>query len=264
MERRDVRGHYEELAAEYDEHWVYGPDYIPWMSARIAEALRLTATDRIADIGSGTGLFAREVAASLKLRQPILCVDPSEAMLRQIGTPPPPALHPIVASAEDIAEERISLPYEQLDAMWLKESVHHLPDQARTLHGLAARLAPGGRLLVVMLPAAIQYPLFEAALARFEELQPDPADIVSHLRAAGLEAGLTHVEHELRIDRDKYLAMVQARYMSLLSTFSDSEIEKGIEEMRAAHPEPVLVFPDRFAFILGERTAVGDRQGGDA
>ena len=31
MERRgDVRGHYEELAAEYDEHWIYGPDYIPW------------------------------------------------------------------------------------------------------------------------------------------------------------------------------------------------------------------------------------------
>jgi hypothetical protein len=47
--------------------------------------------------------------------------------------------------------------------------------------------------------------------------------------------------------------MTRARYMSLLSTFSDSEIEKGIEEMRAAHPEPVLVFPDRFAFVLGRR-----------
>ncbi|MFF3518895.1 hypothetical protein [Streptomyces sp. NPDC002573] len=47
--------------------------------------------------------------------------------------------------------------------------------------------------------------------------------------------------------------MVRARYMSLLSTFSDSEIEKGIEEMRVAHPEPVLVFADRFAFVLGRR-----------
>jgi hypothetical protein len=41
--------------------------------------------------------------------------------------------------------------------------------------------------------------------------------------------------------------------MSLLSTFSDSEIEEGVEEMQAAHPEPVLVFPDRFAFVLGQR-----------
>ncbi|GAA3811405.1 class I SAM-dependent methyltransferase [Streptomyces phyllanthi] len=259
MERRgnDVRGHYDGLAAEYDEHWVYGPDYIPWMSGRITEALRLSPADRIADIGSGTGLFAREVARQLQPRQPILCVDPSEAMLRQLGTPPPPALTPIVASAEDIAEGRADLPYERLDAMWLKESVHHVADQARTLGGLADRLAPGGRLLVVMLPATIQYPLFQAALNRFEELQPDPAGIEGHLRAAGLEAGLTHVEHELRIDREKYFGMVRARYMSLLSTFSDGEIEKGIEEMRAAHPEPVLVFPDRFAFVLGKRHGEG-------
>ncbi|GAA0612332.1 hypothetical protein [Streptomyces crystallinus] len=42
--------------------------------------------------------------------------------------------------------------------------------------------------------------------------------------------------------------------MSLLSTFSDSELEKGLEEMHAAHPGPELVFPDRFAFIRGHRT----------
>ncbi|MFF3919491.1 class I SAM-dependent methyltransferase [Streptomyces sp. NPDC001852] len=253
MERRDVRGHYEELAAEYDEHWIYGPHYVPWMSGRIAEALRLAPTDRIADVGSGTGLFAREVANQLRPRHPILCVDPSEAMLGQLGSPPPADLTPIVASAEDIAEGRIRLPYERLDAMWLKESVHHVADPAHTLRGLVGRLAPGGRLLVVMLPATIQYPLFRAALARFEELQPDPAVIEGHLRAAGLEASLSYVEHELRIERDKYLGMVRARYMSLLATFSDSEIEKGIEEMRIAHPEPVLVFPDRFAFVLGRR-----------
>lgn len=253
MERRDVRGHYEELAADYDEHWVYGPDYIPWMSARITEALRLTPADRIADIGSGTGLFAREVAATLRARHPILCIDPSAAMLDQLGSPTPAGLAPLVASAEDIADGRVTLPYEQLDAMWLKESVHHLSDPARTLSGLADRLAPGGRLLVVMLPLTIRYPLFDAALARFEELQPDPNDIVGHLRDAGLDAELGHVEHELRIDKERYLGMVRARYMSLLSTFSDSELEKGIEEMRAAHPEPVLVFPDRFAFVSAER-----------
>ncbi|WP_330336838.1 class I SAM-dependent methyltransferase [Streptomyces sp. NBC_00557] len=241
------------MAAEYDEHWLYGPHYVPWMSGRIVEALRLAPTDRIADVGSGTGLFAKEVANQLRPRHPLLCVDPSEAMLSQLGTPRPADLMPIVASAEDIAEGRRRLPYERLDAMWLKESVHHVADPARTLRGLADQLAPGGRLLVVMLPATIQYPLFQAALARFEELQPDPAVIEGHLRAAGLEASLSYVEHELRIDRDKYLGMVSARYMSLLSTFSDSEIEKGVEEMRVAHPEPVLVFPDRFAFVLGRR-----------
>ncbi|MFG3102861.1 class I SAM-dependent methyltransferase [Streptomyces sp. NPDC048182] len=223
------------------------------MSGRIAEALRLDSTDRIADIGSGTGLFAKEVAGQLCPRHPILCVDPSEAMLGGLGDPLPSGLAPVVASAEDVAEGRARLPYEELDAIWLKESVHHVTDQAGTLHGLADRLAPAGRLLIVMLPATIRYPLFEAALARFAELQPDPAVIEGHLREAGLDTRITHVEHELRIDRDRYLDMVRARYMSLLSTFTDSELREGVEEMRAAHPEPELIIPDRFAFVLGRR-----------
>ncbi|GGK11194.1 hypothetical protein GCM10011583_49140 [Streptomyces camponoticapitis] len=257
MERRDVRGHYEDLAAEYDEHWVYGPDYVPWMSARIMEALRLSSKDRIADVGCGTGLFAREVARSVQPRHPILCVDPSEAMLRQIGTPAPEGLTKVVGSAEDIAEGRVGLPYERLDALWLKESVHHLAEAGRTLRSLAARLAAGGRILVVMLPATIRYPLFQDALTRFEELQPDPEIILRHLRAAELDVELTHVEHELRVKRDTYFRMVRSRYMSLLSTFSDRELDKGIDEMREAHPEPVLVFPDRFAFITGVRRGEG-------
>ncbi|MGH3313532.1 MAG: class I SAM-dependent methyltransferase [Streptomyces sp.] len=254
MEQRDVDGHYEELAAAYEDHWVYGPDHIPWISARIAEALRLSPADRIADIGCGTGLFAREVARTVQPEHPVLCADPSAAMLRRLGAPPPSGLTPLLASAEDIAEGRAELPSEQLDAVWLKEAVHHLADPAATLRGLAQRLAPGGRLLVVMLPATIRYPLFRSALDRFEELQPDPAGIARHLEAAGLATRLFHVEHEVRLDREKYVGMVRARYMSLLSTFSDSEIERGIAEMEAAHPESVLVFPDRFAFVLGART----------
>ncbi|MEW1722333.1 methyltransferase domain-containing protein [Streptomyces sp. NPDC093109] len=259
MDQRAGAEHYAEIAAAYDGHWVYGAEYVPWMSARIAEALDLSATDRIADIGGGTGLFAREVARIVRPERPILCVDPSEAMLRQIpapdrsGSPLSESLTPVLASAEDIADARTVLPYPELDAVWLKESVHHVTDPGATLRGLAQRLAPQGRLLVVMLPATIQYPLFRAALDRFEELQPDPADIEAHLERAGLRTRLFHVEHELRIDRAKYLAMVRGRYMSLLSTFDDREIEEGIEEIRATHPEPVLVFPDRFAFVLGVR-----------
>ncbi|MFI9588304.1 ATP-binding protein [Streptomyces sp. NPDC052236] len=68
------------------------------MSARIAEALSIASSDRIADIGSGTGLFAREVSRIVHPEQPILCVDPSEAMLRQINRQSLPGLTTIPAS----------------------------------------------------------------------------------------------------------------------------------------------------------------------
>ena len=254
--------HYEGLAAEYDKHWDYRPGYVEWMSARLGEALSLTPSDRMADIGCGTGLFAREIVRTVGPEHPVLCVDPSEAMLRGIGAPPPDGLTPVLASAEDVAEARVPLPYDRLDAVWLKESVHHLDDPARTLAGLARLLAPGGRMLIAMLPKTIEYPLFRAALRRFEELQPDPEDMARHLTGAGLRARVFHVQHELRIGRDRYLDMVRARYMSLLSEFDDAEITAGTEEMRAAHPEEELVFPDRFAFIVGARVG-GEAGAGD-
>ncbi|MEW2526472.1 methyltransferase [Streptomyces sp. NPDC047071] len=253
MSNGDVHEHYKEVAADYDKHWNYRPGYVEWMSTRLTETLSLSTTDRMADVGCGTGLFAREIARAVSPEQPILCIDPSRAMLHAMGEPPPAGLTPIEALAEDIAEESTALPYEQLDAIWLKESVHHLADPGRTLAGLARRLSPGGRLLVVMLPKTIEYPLFASALRHFEELQPDPKDIADHLTAAGLDTRITHVQHELRIGRDRYLEMVRGRYMSLLSDFDDTALEAGIEEMRAAHPEEELVFPDRFAFIIGVR-----------
>jgi len=249
--RRDMGEHYQNLASMYDDNWAYSPAFVRWMSGQIASALGLSANDRMADIGCGTGLFADGIARALRPHQPVLCVDPSAAMLDQL--PSSPVLSPLRASAEEIADQTVPLPYERLDAMWLKESVHHVTDPASTLRGLARLLAPGGRLLVAMLPTTIDYPLFAEALKRYEELQPDPAAIAQHLADAGLRAELTFVEHELRLDSERYLSMVRSRYMSVLSTFSDEELDAGIEEIRARHPEREVVFPDRFAFVLGVR-----------
>jgi hypothetical protein len=45
--------------------------------------------------------------------------------------------------------------------------------------------------------------------------------------------------------------MVRSRHMSLLSEFDDAELENGIGEIEREHPEEVLEFDDRFAFVLG-------------
>ncbi|GAA0618169.1 hypothetical protein GCM10010394_55640 [Streptomyces crystallinus] len=252
MEGVGGAGHYGRLARDFDRYWAYSPAFVAWMAGRITHALSLSPGDRIADIGAGTGLYAREVARAVRPAHPVVCADPSPAMLARLNSPSP-YLAPLLASAEDVAEGRVDLPCERFDAVWLKEVVHHLADPARTLAGLSALLAPGGRLLVVMRPATLAYPLFPAALARFQESQPDPAEIAHHLRSAGLTTTLTYAEHELRIGLDRHCTMVRARYMSLLSTFSDGELEEGIQQIRAAHPGPELVFPDRFAFICARR-----------
>jgi hypothetical protein len=177
-------------------------------------------------------------------------------MLAQL--PDDPGLRALCASAEQLAAGTVGrdvIPAGAIDVLIVKEAVHHIPqsNRASVLAGLAGLLAPGGRLLVVMLPTTLEYPLFDAALRRFEELQPDPRGIEAHLGAAGLSAHLTYDGFELEIPKDRYLSMVRERYMSLLSMFDDDEIEAGIGEIDREHPQPVLRFADRFAFVLGVR-----------
>ena len=245
-----TQAHYDRLAASYDDNWAYSPAYINWMTRCILDRAAVQAGQVIADIGCGTGLYSRGLATA---GATVICADPSQAMLDQL--PASPALVPVRASAQDIAARRITLPGERLDAIVIKEAIHHIPasDRAAVLSGLAGILAPGGRIVIIMLPASIAYPLFTAALERFDHLQPDPADITAMLSAAGLETELTYDSYPLSFPKDRYLAMVRSRYMSLLASFTDAELERGITEIQERYPGDRLEFADRFAFIRGTR-----------
>jgi SAM-dependent methyltransferase len=246
----NAQDHYDRLAPSYDDNWAYSPDYIAWMTGRILDRAAIRPGQVVADIGCGTGLYSRVLATTASR---VICADPSQAMLDQL--PSDPALIPVRASAQDIAERRITLPSEQLDAIVIKEAIHHVPASGRqaVLHGLAGLLPAGGRILVVMLPARIGYPLFTAALERFENLQPDPAEIAAMLSSAGLETGVTYDSYRLTMRKVRYLSMVRNRYMSLLSSFTDAELEQGIIEIQDRHPGDHLEFADQFAFVRGTR-----------
>jgi SAM-dependent methyltransferase len=247
-----AQAHYDRLAASFDDNWAYSPAYITWMTRCILDRAAIAPGQVVVDIGCGTGLYSRQMAAA---GTTVICADPSQAMLDQL--PGNPALIPVQASAQDIAEHRITLPVGRLDAIVIKEAIHHVPASGRqaVLSGLAGLLAPGGRIVIAMLPASISYPLFTAALQRFESLQPDPAGIAATLSGAGLETELTYDSYTLTFDKDRYLSMVRNRYLSLLADFTDAELERGITEIQERYPGDRLEFADRFAFIRGWRPA---------
>jgi SAM-dependent methyltransferase len=246
-----IADHYGRLAATYDDHWAYDPEYVRAFTRAMSGALRLHPGDAIVDVGCGTGLYTRQLADDVAPLRPIVCVDPSAAMLDQV--PASPSLRPVLASAEDVATGRVSLPVPgPVDAVLVKEAIHHVADRASTLRGLAGLLSDHGRLLVVMLPTTIPHPLFAAAHERFEQLQPDPAEIEEALAAAGLRTSLTHRTFHVAIDRERYVRMLESRYMSVLGEFSEDELAEGIAQFRHAYREdPVLRFDDHFVFLRG-------------
>jgi ubiquinone/menaquinone biosynthesis C-methylase UbiE len=240
--------HYERLAEDYNDNWVYNPGFIEWMTGQILNRLAIRPGDRTADIGCGTGLYSTALAEHAGQ---VLCVDPSAGMLEQL--PKDNALIPIQSSAESIASGEVRIPCDRLDAILVKEAIHHVHDRSAVLSGLARILAPEGRLLVVMLPTRIEYPLFKAALDLFEELQPDPNEVAAAMRAAGLQVNIEHESFALSFDKARYISMVRARYMSLLSSFDDAQLDRGIAEMDTRYRGDRLDFVDRHAFILGTR-----------
>jgi len=243
-----TRNHYDRLAASYDENWAYSAEFLGWMTGCIARRLQLSGGELIADIGCGTGLYARGLAARATA---VVCAEPSAAMLAQV--PRRDQLIPVQATAEDLAAGRVTLPHDRYDAMLLKEVLHHVADPAGVIAGLARLLKPGGRMLVAMLPRRISYPLFAAAIKLFEEHQPDPARIAGAMRAAGLSAELSQEGFPLSFATERYLQMVHNRYMSLLASFDDTALDAGVAEIRRAHPGERIEFTDTFAFVLGTK-----------
>jgi ubiquinone/menaquinone biosynthesis C-methylase UbiE len=241
-----ARSHYERLADDYNDNWVYSPEFIEWMSRQILDRLAVRPGERVADIGCGTGLYSTALA---RRAGQVLCIDPSAGMLEQL--PKAEALIPIQASAESIASGDVALPYDRLDVILMKEAIHHVHDRSAVLDGLARILAPGGRLLVVMLPTRIEYPLFKAALDLFEQVQPDPEQVAMTMQAKGLHVGIEYESFALSFDKARYISMVQSRYMSLLSSFDDAQLAQGIAEIASHYRGDRLDFVDRQAFILG-------------
>lgn len=244
--RDETQAHYDRLAPVYDQNWTYSPEFLAWMNECIGDRLRLKFGDRVLDVGCGTGLYARYL---VQRTGSVVCVDPSARMLKQI--PDDPRLVAVQASAEDLISGRAVLPADRFEAILIKEAIHHLVDRGQVIEGLARLLVPGGRLLVVMLPTSIDYPLFQAAHDRFGELQPDPEAIASSMVDAGLDASLSYDDFPLIFPTERYIAMVRGRYLSLLSLFNDEELAAGVEEIRRRYPEQQVEFRDRFAFVLG-------------
>jgi ubiquinone/menaquinone biosynthesis C-methylase UbiE len=248
----ETEDHYARLADSYDANWGHTPQYVAYMCRNIATRLQVRPDDRVADIGAGTGLFLGAVEDVVGPERPILCIDPSRPMLDRL--PDDPRLRPVQATAEQVAGGEVALPYDRLDAVLMKEVIHHVVDIPAMLAGMADLMAPGGRFLVVTLPPRLDYPLFDAALDRFAKRQPEPEGIAVDMRRAGLDVSLEYGEFPVRVDRDHYIELVGHRWMSVLSTFDDDELAAGLDEMRRRHPDPELRFVDRFAFVLGVAT----------
>ncbi|MBP0019923.1 MAG: methyltransferase domain-containing protein [Cyanobacteria bacterium SBLK] len=240
-----VTEHYRNLSNNYDELWSYSPEFIAAMAQAICDRLQAKTSDRIVDLGGGTGLYTKAIDRLLQPDNKITCVDPSSEMLDRVNS----------ERIETCCQDAVIFTEEpgNYNKVLLKEAIHHIPEKARLFENLYRQLPTGGIFLLILLPPTIEYPLFTAALQHYEKSQPNYQDLVAQLETANFKVETAFVDFPAAIDRDRYLNMVKMRYMSLFRHFSDGEIAAGIEEIKEKYPDTILTFNDRFVFITASK-----------
>ena len=105
----------------------------------VVMALGLKPTDVVADIGAGTGYFARRFAHHAAK---VYAVDIDQRLL-EIATKDAPAnLIPVLASPDDP-----KLPPASVDLIFLCDTLHHIENRPAYYPKLARALKPGGRIV---------------------------------------------------------------------------------------------------------------------
>jgi ubiquinone/menaquinone biosynthesis C-methylase UbiE len=156
----------------------------------LIEVLGPVATDKVLDVGCGSGQFAVAIAP---LVAQVTGADLTPAMLDEARA------HQAKAGVANVAwlqADSTALPVADaaFDIVTSRSMLHHAADPAATLAEMRRACAPGGRIAVLDLtPAADKSPAFDAI-----ELLRDPSHArtltVDELRALGAELGLEEVE----------------------------------------------------------------------
>jgi len=248
-----IDSHYADVAEGYEDAFFYksGSDFNDWYLNEVLTDLNLLPEHRFVDVGGGTGNFTALLAERSGLLSRALNVEPFAEMLSKS----PPSLDREQSDAYSFAAEKTG---RQFDRLLLKEMVHHIEDSSlqSTFDGLFDKSSPGARLLVITrLSTGVEYPFFKAAFAEWEKHQLEYSVYEEALQKAGFKLVETKIKpYPCTIAKADWIRMVQQRFWSTFSHFSEEELAAGVAELLETYDGvDELKFQEKLVFIICDR-----------
>tara|TARA_R110002124_G_scaffold42233_1_gene130069 strand:- start:495 stop:1226 length:732 start_codon:yes stop_codon:yes gene_type:complete len=233
------------IARDYDDLWLLTDGYRDWMLAKTLGHLRMRKHSKFADLGGGTGMFAHLLKLGVPLDSDAICVDPSDAMFLNAGQYR--GLQTYCESAETFAQRQVPL-----DRILIKESIHHVRNRQSFWKKISSSLRPDGRVLVVTRPSLPELPLFKRGMTAFSESQPELDILLEEIAASSLSSVTNTEAHYVEMPKERWYAMLRARFMSSLAGFTSGEIEQGILEIDGQLDGNQIRFTDHLFFVVIE------------
>ena len=113
----------------------------------VVAALKLRSSDRIADIGAGTGYFTRRFAAAAP-EGTVYAIDLEPNMLRYVSKRARAEGQKNIVPVLALPDSPM-LPKASVDVIFICNTIHHIENRAAYYRILRESLAPGGRLAIV-------------------------------------------------------------------------------------------------------------------
>ena len=146
----DLRNHgiggglMEDLKAKMFNKKASGPRNKP---DQIIEAIGLKQEQTIADIGAGGGYFSLRFAEIVGEKGKVYAIDTNSKFLESIkNNAKEKGLTNLVPV---LAEERLNLPEESLDFIFMRNVTHHISNRAEYFKSLKRFLKPNGRIIII-------------------------------------------------------------------------------------------------------------------
>ena len=199
----------------------------------LSQHIQFSATDSVVDIGGGTGEIGRLLWVKFNFRNPVLCVDPSEAMLEVACKKE--GVQTLKATAEEFfskySDDR------QFSKILMIGCYHHFGDPGKVFECVARALTADGVCTVLCMTSASAPGVLMFTKAQ-DAFSPVDFDRMAKLaESKGLRARVILDSQPCEIERDSCLHLVRNRVLSSLSKFSEDEIEEGIREMTERYRE---------------------------
>ena len=189
----------------------------------IDRQLRFTSDDSILDIGGGTAEISHRLWKMHNLKTPVLCVDPSEAMLAIARNKE--GVETVKSTAEEFfmndSDGRL------FSKILILGCYHHLSDPGIIFTGVARVLSDNGVCFVLRVTSDSAPISFINTL--FKEV--DFQQIAKLAESKGLRAKILYDCEAIRLKKEACFQFLRNRMISGMSEFTDAEIEMGIKEL---------------------------------
>jgi ubiquinone/menaquinone biosynthesis C-methylase UbiE len=249
------------IYAAYQEGAALAPPVVATWLAAFGRRLPARRPLRLADVGSGTGRFTPALAD--EFGGPVFGVEPSDRM-REIALET--ALAPNVSYTKGRGEQ-LPLGDDSVDAAVLFGVWHHIEDRPAAAAELARVVRAGGTLLLRTsssdrLAEPWWHPQFPEVRQADVAILPTLATTTQTLTSAGWHlAAIDRVPISSGLTRREELARLETRVLSTFEHLSETEIERGLERIRAsldgAADQPAPTTPNDLLVFRSNATSPG-------